>query len=277
MAGRRVSVSFIHYHNITYLLLRCHTLAEQTGAVLIPCCGFDSIPSDISAYLSNRTLKENSSDAALDSSVTAIQAKGGISGGTMDTMFTIMEDVPPKLRSASIKSFSFSPGMSFRSRLRACLTIVHLVRGVRQVTFNFLYSLPLYPHITGGYYFMTVCNRLVVQRTWGLGQVELAAKKDDAGAQSRAYGPRFAYSEFMSVPGGKIGGFIVSALTLLFGLLVAISPVRYAHYRTMVVHQCLSFSRFVPSSSASLFNPALGHQRSEPLHLCCRALSHLII
>jgi hypothetical protein len=235
-----VSVSFIHYHHITYLLFRCHTLAEQTGAVLIPCCGFDSIPSDISAYLSNRTLKENSPDATLDSSVTAMQIKAGISGGTMDTMFTVMEDVPPKLRSASIKSFAFSPSTSSQSHTCACLISVHLVRGVRQVTFNFLYSLPLYPHITGGYYFMTVCNRLVVQRTWGLGQVELAAKKEDAGAQSRAYGPRFAYSEFMSVPGGKIGGFIVSALTLLFGLAVAISPVRYARCATEVTHQCLS-------------------------------------
>jgi hypothetical protein len=102
-----------------------------------------------------------------------------------------------------------------------------LVKGVRQVAFKFIYSLPLYRHITGGYYIMTVCNRLVVQRTWGLAQAELAGKGDDAGAQSRAYGPKFAYTEFLTVPGGKIGGFILSALTLLLGLAVAIPPVRH--------------------------------------------------
>jgi short subunit dehydrogenase-like uncharacterized protein len=76
---------------------------------MIPCCGFDSIPSDASAYLSNKTLKEKSPDATLESCVSAIEVEGGISGGTMDSLYTFMSDVPSELRTSSIKAFAFSP------------------------------------------------------------------------------------------------------------------------------------------------------------------------
>jgi hypothetical protein len=91
---------------------RCHDLAASTGAVLIPCSGFDSIPSDASVHMSNKTLKEHSPDATLDSSVTSFRMAGGISGGTFDSLFTFL-DIPADDRKNSVRSFAYSPSRCF--------------------------------------------------------------------------------------------------------------------------------------------------------------------
>jgi short subunit dehydrogenase-like uncharacterized protein len=88
--------------------LRCHPLATKSGAVLIPCSGFDSIPSDALVYMSNKTLKQYSPDATLDQSVTAFHMTGGISGGTFDSLYTFL-DLPQEVRNQSVRSFAYSP------------------------------------------------------------------------------------------------------------------------------------------------------------------------
>lgn len=84
--------------------------ASKSGAIIIPSCGYDSIPSDVSAYLSNKTLKSMPSPLNVGSSVTAHKVRGGISGGTISTMMTVFEDVPRKNFRQSTTDYSISPG-----------------------------------------------------------------------------------------------------------------------------------------------------------------------
>ena len=39
--------------------LRYEYIAAKSGAIIVPSCGLDSIPSDLSAFLGNKTLKSH--------------------------------------------------------------------------------------------------------------------------------------------------------------------------------------------------------------------------
>ena len=64
-------------------------VAQSTGAKIIPLCGFDSIPSDVGAYLICRALQ------AAQSQPTDVRAlfslKGGLNGGTLASALNMME------------------------------------------------------------------------------------------------------------------------------------------------------------------------------------------
>lgn len=47
---------------------RCHTLAQSTGAIIVPSSGFDSIPGDLTTYLAAQAIA-NSDDEIVDSYV----------------------------------------------------------------------------------------------------------------------------------------------------------------------------------------------------------------
>ena len=67
--------------------------AKQSGARIINSCGFDSIPSDLGVYFTQKQ-----AEAKFDSACDVIHmrvkaAKGGLSGGTIASMATIFEEV----------------------------------------------------------------------------------------------------------------------------------------------------------------------------------------
>lgn len=78
-----------HYVDITgetpwvrSLIDRYHTQAAADGTRIIPCCGFDSIPSDLGTYLTVRHLQETL-DVPCESVNAYFQAYGGLNGGTL--------------------------------------------------------------------------------------------------------------------------------------------------------------------------------------------------
>lgn len=67
--------------------------AKQSGARIVNSCGFDSIPSDLGVYFTQKQ-----AEAKFDSTCDVIHmrvkaAKGGLSGGTIASMATIFEEV----------------------------------------------------------------------------------------------------------------------------------------------------------------------------------------
>ena len=67
--------------------------AKQSGARIVNSCGFDSIPSDLGVYFTQKQ-----AEAKFDSACDVIHmrvkaAKGGLSGGTIASMATIFEEV----------------------------------------------------------------------------------------------------------------------------------------------------------------------------------------
>ncbi|KAG6827628.1 hypothetical protein H0H92_011031 [Tricholoma furcatifolium] len=216
----------VHYVDLTGegswirdIIFQFDYLATRTGAVIVPSCGYDSVPSDVSAFLSNRTLKAHGNyDVA--SSVTGQKMKGGISGGTASTIITVLEDVPRhKLRESSF-DFSLSP-----------------VKGNAFPQWRFLYdqSIPGEPTTTGSFFFMGPGNKQLVQRTFGLLELQARAEALQPGTPEEVkrtvlrerYGPSFAYDEFMIMPSRLTAAIFSIGFALGFSLVALFSPFRW--------------------------------------------------
>ncbi len=85
-----------HYVDITGetpwvrdMIDRHHTAAERSGARIIPFCGFDSIPSELSARVAVETLWARHGEVCTRVK-SAFSVRGGFNGGTLASLFNIM-------------------------------------------------------------------------------------------------------------------------------------------------------------------------------------------
>lgn len=85
-----------HYVDITgevpwvkTLIERYHAQAAADGTRIIPCCGFDSVPSDLGTYLVVRYLQELGTPCAEVKAY--FQAFGGLNGGTLASAFNLYD------------------------------------------------------------------------------------------------------------------------------------------------------------------------------------------
>ncbi len=69
---------------------RLDALARQTGARIVPFCGFDSVPSDLGAYMMVQALRERHDEGTVEVR-SAFRIKGGLNGGTMATALMLAE------------------------------------------------------------------------------------------------------------------------------------------------------------------------------------------
>ncbi|QRV84388.1 hypothetical protein RhiJN_12404 [Ceratobasidium sp. AG-Ba] len=135
-------------------------LAHKTRACIIPCAGFDSIPSDLAVYLSTKTLEKqlSRSDTLSIKSACAVRWKiAGLSGGSRATVLSRYEQVPPEKRfDGTGWQLSPIPGPPRFSAVP-----------------KFLYSLPyVRPIVYGGFFFMSPVNEPIVRRSWGLREAQ---------------------------------------------------------------------------------------------------------
>lgn len=86
-----------HYVDITGetpwvkdLITRYHDRAAADGTRIIPFCGFDSVPSDLGAYLVARHI-QNKLGSQCREVKAYFQISGGLNGGTMATVFNMIE------------------------------------------------------------------------------------------------------------------------------------------------------------------------------------------
>ncbi|HWZ44630.1 MAG TPA: saccharopine dehydrogenase NADP-binding domain-containing protein [Candidatus Saccharimonadales bacterium] len=187
-----------HYVDITGetpwvrdLIDRHHQQAASDGTRIIPCCGFDSIPSDLGAYLIVRHMqKEMGVDCRLVKGY--YQMSGGLNGGTfasahnmsqsgngarMSEMFLLN---PPKEHTAEEKSNNHDPrGAQFDPDIGA-------------------WSAP---------FIMGMTNSRIVRRSAALFEQWQAP-----------YGPEFGYQEFQKLD-GSMAGMRSRGLLLSLGLL----------------------------------------------------------
>jgi short subunit dehydrogenase-like uncharacterized protein len=64
---------------------RYNKLAQETGALIVHSCGYDSIPSDLGAYLAATAMKERYGCDCASIELVAQPGVGGVSGGTLHT------------------------------------------------------------------------------------------------------------------------------------------------------------------------------------------------
>ncbi|PYF97886.1 Uncharacterized conserved protein [Georgenia satyanarayanai] len=65
---------------------RLHATAQRTGARIVHSCGFDSVPSDLGAYLTAERARADGAGELLATTLAVREVSGGISGGTIDSM-----------------------------------------------------------------------------------------------------------------------------------------------------------------------------------------------
>src|SRR5688572_7066259 len=85
---------------------RCHARAEQSGARIVHCCGFDSIPSDLGVWLLHQEAGE------LEETTLVVRGvRGGASGGTVESMTTMLDEVKGDARQRKLlfDPYSLSP------------------------------------------------------------------------------------------------------------------------------------------------------------------------
>jgi len=66
--------------------------AEKSGARIVPCCGFDSIPSDLGTFFLNQQAEAQAGSPCSTVKMRVKDLKGGASGGTIASIINLIEE-----------------------------------------------------------------------------------------------------------------------------------------------------------------------------------------
>jgi len=72
---------------------RCHDVAAGTGARIVHCCGFDSVPSDLGVLGLNLAARADEAGDLQDTTLVVTALRGGISGGTLASLLGQQDEV----------------------------------------------------------------------------------------------------------------------------------------------------------------------------------------
>jgi short subunit dehydrogenase-like uncharacterized protein len=193
-----------HYADLTGEVLfvrdaaqRVDDVAKGTGARIVHACGYDSIPSDLSALLLAERARADGAGGLRDVRLVAT-LRGGFSGGTVASMVTQLEEMvqDPALRRVALDPYALSPDRDAEPRTRQPRDAVPPAR-----TPDGRWTAP---------FVMAPYNTRIVRRSNAL--------------QGWAYGREFSYGEVMGVGRGPLGAVTAAGLTAgLAGTLAAMA------------------------------------------------------
>ncbi len=160
---------------------RCDALAQASGARIVHACGYDSIPSDLSVLLLHQAAEADGAGALTDVELVAT-AKGGVSGGTIDSMRGQLDGArsDPALKSLAGDPYALSP-----DRAAEPSTEQPADYGPVSRTTDGLWTAP---------FVMAAGNTRIVRRSNAL--------------QGWAYGRSLSYGEVMGVSSGPAGAVV---------------------------------------------------------------------
>ncbi|KAG0267689.1 hypothetical protein DFQ27_008470 [Actinomortierella ambigua] len=186
---------------VNNMIRKYHDEAKAKKVVIVPQCGFDSVPSDIGTKLVVDYLRKEYGLATKSVKMSVTKLKGAVSGGTLASVCGILEsreggvgnivdqnqlvpdDVKAKVPAARITSPSVFYDYDFKK--------------------------------WQAYFLMSSTNEKIVKRSHGL-----ALEADGVG-----YGHQFSYSETMSCPG--FGSALVASVGMgLGGAALSVGPIR---------------------------------------------------
>ncbi|GAA5887624.1 hypothetical protein JCM6882_001474 [Rhodosporidiobolus microsporus] len=200
----------VHYVDLTgetpfvYNSVKNHSRAAlSTKSLILHACGYDSVPSDLCAYLAVQKLKQLAPGVEAGQVRAAFSGKGTLSGGTLATGLGLLNR-PTEERKLTQEPYALSP-VQGSDRPSPVLVSSH--------TFN--------RHRTfGGFWMMGPFNTQIVRRSWGI------LESADPSSRVLSYGPKFRYNEFLKT-GGRISALLLS-LTMYIGFasLYLLPPLR---------------------------------------------------
>ncbi|HET6534214.1 MAG TPA: saccharopine dehydrogenase NADP-binding domain-containing protein [Actinoplanes sp.] len=185
-----------------------HDLALRTGARIVHSCGFDSIPSDIGVHVLHRQIAADNAGDMTDTTLVVTSLRGGISGGTVDTMRHQLDMVnrDRSLRRVVASPYSLTPDRAAEPDLG------------RQEDLISLPGRAVDPSLRGnlGPFVMAAYNARVVRRSNAL--------------RDWAYGRRFRYREAMSTGTSVLSPLLATGLKAGIGALylgLSLPPTRF--------------------------------------------------
>lgn len=177
--------------------------ARKTGARIVHCCGFDSIPSDMGVWFLQQQAEKAFGKTCQDVRMRVKVAKGGLSGGTVASMINVAKEAgaDPKLRKELANPFSICPE-GHRSKVRQ--------PSLKTAEYDKDFDVWLAPFVMGA------INTRVVHRSNAL--------------QKARYGQEFTYDEAMMTGKGAKGRLTAYGITAALGAFFtasAIKPTRW--------------------------------------------------
>jgi short subunit dehydrogenase-like uncharacterized protein len=185
-----------------------HDLARETGARIVHSCGFESIPSDIGVHVLHQLVEADGAGEMTDTTLVVTSIRGGISGGTIDTMRHQLDVVKDdrSLRKVAASPYSLSPDRAREPELG------------RQEDMVSIPGPHVHPSLRGTLapFVMASYNTRVVRRSNAL--------------RDWAYGRRFRYREVVSVGGSPLSPVLATGMKVGLGALAAglsLPPTRF--------------------------------------------------
>lgn len=182
--------------------------ARRTGARIVHSCGFDSVPSDLGVHALHRAAQADDAGALTDTTLVVTALRGGISGGTIDSVRTQIDAVRTDagLRKVAARPYSLSPDPSREPQLG------------RQNDLALVDGKTIAPELAGwkAPFFMASYNTRVVRRSNAL--------------TGWNYGSAFRYREVMSVGSSPISPILAGGLAAGIGALalgLSFPPTRF--------------------------------------------------
>lgn len=188
---------------IRRMIERYEDQAKQSGARIVHCCGFDSIPSDMGVWYLQQQAEETFGQPCQDVRMRVKVAKGGLSGGTVASMINVAKEAgaDPKLRKELANPFSICPP-EHRSKTRQ--------PSLKSAEFDKHFDVWLAPFVMGA------INTRVVHRSNAL--------------QNARYGKEFTYDEAIMTGKGTKGRLTAYGMVAALGAFFtasAIKPTRW--------------------------------------------------
>ncbi len=197
-----------HYVDITGetpwvrgLIDRHHAQAKRHGIRIIPCCGFDSVPSDLGAWLLTQAMPRVWGEACVDVKA-GFSLRGGVNGGTLASALNMIETGQNKLLD---DPFLLNP----RTRKQRLIEAHRDPRGPHHDPDFQAWMAP---------FVMGPVNTRVVRRS----------------AELLGYGDDFHYQEYLRVGAGPLAGALAASLSVGMALSQAaltLAPLRHAAQR----------------------------------------------
>jgi short subunit dehydrogenase-like uncharacterized protein len=186
------------------MVQRYEGTARRSGARIVHCCGFDSIPSDLGVHFLQRQAMQRLGAACTRIKMRVKVMRGEFSGGTVASLMNVVKEAAadPALRKQLADPYSLCPAGS-APKVRQ--------PNVRSAEFDVDFGAWVAPFVMSG------INTRIVQRTSALSE--------------QAYGAGFTYDEAMLMGRGLKGRFAATAMTAGlagFMLAAAIRPTRAA-------------------------------------------------
>jgi len=186
-------------HWIRRMISKYEEQAQESGARIVHCCGFDSIPSDMGVWFLQKNAEEVFGEPCQSVRMRVKVAKGGLSGGTFASMINVAKEAAadPKLRKELANPFSLCPP-EHRSQTRQ--------PALKSAEFDRDFNAWLAPFV------MSTINTRVVHRSNAL--------------QSARYGKEFTYDEAMMTGRGSKGRLTAYGVTAALGTFVMASAIK---------------------------------------------------